>query len=100
MLGAIIGDIVGSRFEFNPTNDYNFELFTEECGFTDDTICTVAIADALLHDYDYGHYLHEWCRKYPNPKGGYGNRFREWVMSDDPTPYNSLGNGYVNTIIM
>ena len=93
MLGAIIGDIVGSRFEFNPTNDYNFELFTEECSFTDDTICTVAIADALLAYKEYGKSLHEWCRKYPNPKGGYGGRFREWVMSDDPQPYNSFGNG-------
>lgn len=45
MLGAIIGDIAGSRFEFNPTNDYNFELFTRDCGFTDDTICTVARFD-------------------------------------------------------
>lgn len=93
MLGAIIGDIVGSRFEFNPTNDYNFELFTEECDFTDDTICTVAIADALINDSDYGKSLHDWCRKYPNPKGGYGGRFREWVMSNNPKPYNSFGNG-------
>lgn len=93
MLGAIIGDIVGSRFEFNPTNDYNFKLFTDECSFTDDTICTVAIADALLHDKDYGESLHDWCRRYPNPKGGYGGRFREWVMSDNPKPYNSFGNG-------
>ena len=48
MLGAIIGDIVGSRWEFNPTNDYNFELFSGECGSTDDSICTVAVADSLL----------------------------------------------------
>ncbi len=48
MLGAIIGDIVGSRFEFNPTNDYNFELFSPQCSFTDDTICTIAIADATF----------------------------------------------------
>ena len=68
MLGAIIGDIVGSRFEFNPTNDYNFELFTEECSFTDDTICTVAIADALLAYKEYGKSLHEWCRKYGSPE--------------------------------
>lgn len=49
MLGAIIGDIVGSCWEFNPTNDYNFELFSDKNSFTDDTICTVAVADALLH---------------------------------------------------
>jgi len=93
MLGAIIGDIVGSRFEFNPTNDYNFELFTDECGFTDDTICTFAIADALLNGRDFGESLHEWCRLYPHPKGSYGGRFAQWVHSDNPQPYGSYGNG-------
>ena len=93
MLGAIIGDIAGSRFEFNPTNDYNFKLFTEECGFTDDTICTCAVADALLNDKDYGDALHEWCRKYPHPMGGYGGRFAQWVRSENPQPYGSYGNG-------
>lgn len=48
MIGAIIGDIVGSRFEFNNTDDLNFELFTDECSFTDDSICTLAIAYALV----------------------------------------------------
>ena len=93
MLGAIIGDIVGSRFEFNPTNDYDFELFTDECSFTDDTICTIAVADALLKGIDYGKSIHTWCRRYPNPMGGYGISFRKWVMSDNPQPYNSYGNG-------
>lgn len=93
MIGAIIGDIVGSRFEFNPTNDYNFELFGEGCSFTDDTICTIAVADAILRGQDYGESIHEWCRRYPYPKGGYGGRFRQWVMSDNPRPYGSFGNG-------
>lgn len=93
MLGAIIGDIVGSRFEFNPMNDYNFELFGESCAFTDDTICTIAVADAILRGLDYGESIHKWCRKYPNPKGGYGGRFCQWVMSDEPQPYGSFGNG-------
>ena len=94
MLGAIIGDIVGSRWEFNPTNDYNFELFSEKNGFTDDTICTVAVADAILHGSDdYGKFIHKWCRKYPNPMGAYGGRFHQWVMSDNPKPYGSFGNG-------
>ena len=93
MLGAIIGDIVGSRFEFNPTNDYNFELFTNECSFTDDTICTIAIADALLKRCDFGKSLQQWCRRYPHPMGGYGNSFRKWVHSSNPQPYNSFGNG-------
>lgn len=93
MLGAIIGDIVGSRFEFNPTNDYNFELFSDECSFTDDTICTIAVADAIMRGRDYGDSIHEWCRKYPYPMGGYGGRFNLWVMSDSPQPYGSFGNG-------
>ena len=93
MLGAIIGDIVGSRFEFNPTNDYNFELFSPQCSFTDDTICTIAIADALLKDRDFGDSLHDWCNRYPHPMGGYGGSFAKWVHSTNPQPYNSFGNG-------
>lgn len=93
MLGAIIGDIVGSRWEFNPTNDYNFEWLSKENGFTDDTICTVAVADALLRDRDFGKNIHDWCNRYPNPKGGYGGRFAQWVHSEYPKPYNSFGNG-------
>lgn len=93
MLGAIIGDIVGSAYEFNPTNEYNFEMFKEGSSFTDDTICTIAIADALLKGRDYGESLHDWCRRYLKPKGGFGGRFRRWVESDDPQPYGSFGNG-------
>ncbi len=93
MLGAIIGDIVGSRWEFNPTNDYNFEWLSNENDFTDDTICTVAVADALLHGRDFGESIHDWCNRYPRPMGGYGGRFAQWVRSDNPKPYFSLGNG-------
>lgn len=104
MLGAIIGDIVGSRFEFNSTNDYHFDLFAPECSYTDDTICTIAVADAILHaDHSalstlhsplpYGEYIHRWCRRYPHPMGGYGQSFARWVRSDHPQPYNSFGNG-------
>ena len=93
MIGAIIGDIVGSRWEFNPTNDYGFEWLSEENGFTDDTICTVAVADALLHDKDFGESIHDWCNRYPHPMGGYGGRFAQWVHRDNPQPYNSFGNG-------
>lgn len=94
MLGAIIGDIVGSRWEFNSTNDYNFELFSDKNSFTDDTVCTIAVADAILHGSDdYGKFIHKWCRKYPNPMGGYGGRFQRWVESDNPKPYGSFGNG-------
>ena len=59
MLGAIIGDIVGSRWEFDPTNDYDFEMFSEENSFTDDTVCTIAVADAIAKGRDYGESIHE-----------------------------------------
>ncbi|SFW42315.1 ADP-ribosylglycohydrolase [Prevotellaceae bacterium HUN156] len=93
MLGAIIGDIVGSRWEFDPTNDYNFEWLSKKNGYTDDTICTIAVADALLNERGFGESIHDWCNRYPNPMGGYGGRFAQWVHSDNPQPYNSFGNG-------
>jgi len=93
MLGAIIGDIVGSRWEFDPTNNYDFKWLSSENGFTDDTICTVAVADALLKGRDFGESIHEWCNRYPHPMGGYGGRFAQWVQSENPLPYNSFGNG-------
>lgn len=93
MIGAIIGDIVGSRFEFNNTNRTDFELFTPECSYTDDTICTIAVADAILKGKIYKESLLEWCRKYPNPKGAYGGSFAQWIHTADPQPYNSFGNG-------
>lgn len=93
MLGAIIGDIAGSSYEFDNTSDYNFPMFTHEKDFTDDTICTVAVADAILRRVDYQSSLRHWCRKYPHPKGEYGSYFLNWVMRPDPYPYNSFGNG-------
>ena len=93
MLGAIIGDIVGSRFEFSEPPQKGFELFTDECDYTDDTICTIAVADAILNGKSYRDALLEWCRRYPNPKGSYGGKFYKWIFSADPQPYGSLGNG-------
>ena len=93
MLGAMIGDIVGSKYEFNNTFDYDFEMFGEGCDFTDDTICTMAIADAILNGRSYQESLLDWCRRYPSPKGAYGGRFAGWIRSLDPQPYNSFGNG-------
>jgi len=93
MLGAIIGDIVGSRFEFNNHLSTDFDLFTPECDFTDDTICTIAVADALLKDIPFAESLRYWCRKYPHPKGSYGGSFFCWLSSENPQPYNSFGNG-------
>ena len=100
MLGAIVGDIVGSRFEFNNTDLYDFELFTQESSYTDDTICTIAIADAINRrntrkdgDPCYAANLLRWCRKYPNPMGGYGGSFARWIYQEFAQPYNSFGNG-------
>ena len=93
MLGAMIGDIAGSKYEFNNTFDYDFEMFGEGCDFTDDTICTVAIADAILNGRSYQESLLDWCRRYPSPKGAYGGRFAAWICSLNPQPYNSFGNG-------
>jgi len=99
MLGAIIGDIVGSRFEFENIRTKNFELFAEDCQVTDDSIMTLAVAKALLAcDGDWqqlGHntvkYMQEIGRKYPYC--GFGGMFVNWVFSDKPAPYNSFGNG-------
>ena len=66
---------------------------SDKNGFTDDTICTVAVADALLQGRDFGESIHDWCNRYPSPMGSYGGRFGQWVRSDNPQPYNSFGNG-------
>ena len=93
MIGAIVGDVIGSRFEFNNTQNYNFQLFADDCSFTDDTICTIAIMDAIVSGKSYKEALLEWCRQFPHPMGGYGGSFAAWIRSDDPQPYNSFGNG-------
>lgn len=93
MIGAIIGDIVGSTREFANTFDYNFELFPRGSSYTDDTICTIAIADAILKGKSYESSLLHWCRMYPTPKGSYGGSFGAWVRSKNPQPYDSFGNG-------
>ena len=93
MIGAIIGDIIGSDYEFNNTSDYHFPFFEEGTDFTDDTICSIAIADAILNKMDYQTAMRKWCRQFPHPKGEYGSFFLNWVMRPDPYPYNSYGNG-------
>ena len=93
MLGTIIGDIVGSVYEFDNHRAKDFTpLFHPEAFFTDDTVCTVAIADALIHDKDPASTLRGWCRRYWD-NGGWGQRFAEWIATDGMGPYNSLGNG-------
>lgn len=108
MLGAIIGDIAGSRFEFNNHRSKDFELFTDACFATDDSIMTLAVAKALmdavkqepeLESEAFHTRLGALCvthmqtigRRYPNC--GFGGRFQRWVFSEHPEPYNSFGNG-------
>jgi ADP-ribosylglycohydrolase len=95
ILGAVSGDIIGSVYEFHNVKRKDFELFTPETTFTDDSILTVATMEALLSGEttagDYKHLYQSYGRKYPNR--GWGNRFHYWIHSDDPEPYNSWGNG-------
>lgn len=91
MIGAIAGDIIGSRFEGSRAKDTDFPLFHHSCRFTDDTVCTLAVASALLDDRDFARHLRALCRRYPN--AGYGGMFRKWLQSNDAEPYGSWGNG-------
>ena len=99
MIGAIIGDIVGSRFEWNNIKSKNFEFLTYKCFPTDDSVMTLALAKAvLISKPDYSDLsqnavecMQSVGRNYPDC--GYGGGFRKWMFSDDPKPYNSYGNG-------
>ena len=99
MLGAIIGDIIGSRFEFSGETEKDFDLFNEYSFFTDDTVMSCAIAKALLEcNGDYAQLsakavacMQELGQKYPDR--GYGGQFLHWLDEKDPQPYNSYGNG-------
>jgi len=96
MLGAIIGDIVGSTWEFRPIKSKDFPLLTEANSYTDDSILTCAVADALLNDREPAEALREWARqiRIPQGVGGYGARFVRWVTAPAiQPPYNSYGNG-------
>lgn len=93
MLGAIIGDIVGSVYEFNNYKAKDFDpFFHPECFFTDDTVCTAAVAESLTRHIDPAVSLREWGRRYWE-NGGWGMRFAQWLGSDDEGPYDSFGNG-------
>jgi type I restriction enzyme M protein len=100
MIGAIIGDIVGSRFEFDFNNikTKEFDFFHEDCEWTDDSLMTVAVAAAIMKWRDEGGDLRQAATEsmrtfaQANPCG-YGSRFRDWLGADNPKPYNSWGNG-------
>ena len=91
MLGAIAGDIIGSVYERNNVKTTEFDLFTPDSRFTDDTVLTVAIADSILHDKDYAIALRDWALQFPF--AGYGGSFKKWTVGILPGPYNSWGNG-------
>src|SRR6516164_2779428 len=91
MLGAIAGDIIGSRFEGHRNPPLEFELFHPHCRFTDDSVCTLAIADALLSERDFAASLRAFVRRHP--RRGYGGMFIEWALRDDAPAYGSWGNG-------
>jgi len=91
MIGAIAGDVIGSVFEGAPPQPKDFPLFAPSSTFTDDTVLTVAVANAILEGHDYAASLHRWGRRYP--RAGYGGMFYQWLVMDEPKPYNSYGNG-------
>lgn len=98
ILGAIIGDTIGSIYEFDPTKDYNFKLLDERMEYTDDSIMTIAVADWILHDHMQSHSdlekrMRYWGNKYRYPMGGYGGIFTAWLYREDMGAYNSWGNG-------
>jgi ADP-ribosylglycohydrolase len=91
MLGAIAGDIIGSVYEASPVKTTDFDLFSPRSRFTDDTVLTVATAEALLGDGDYAGGYRRYGHAYPN--AGYGGGFYRWLLNEDAGPYNSWGNG-------
>lgn len=102
MYGAILGDMVGAPYEFNRGNkSKNFEMFNDGVKFTDDTVMTIAVADALIGispDLEDDaikaaliHSMQTWGKKYP--WAGYGQKFFLWLGSKNPQPYGSWGNG-------
>ena len=98
LLGAICGDIVGSSYEFHPTKQYHFDMMLDDMEFTDDSICTVAVAEWLLLDSNRSidelkYAFKRWAFRYPNPKGSYGAGFNRWLKDIYARPYNSYGNG-------
>lgn len=91
IIGAVIGDVIGSVFEWNNIKTTDFDLFNPKCDFTDDTVLTIAVADCILNKKDFAKTIWEYGRKYRGR--GYGGSFRKWLKEDKPKPYGSFGNG-------
>lgn len=91
MKGAIVGDVIGSYFEHFPTKYTDFDLYSENSFFTDDTVLTVAVADWILNGGDLQSYFHDYVDRYPGV--GYGATFLNWARCRETEPYGSWGNG-------
>ncbi len=94
MFGAIVGDIIGSVYEWHNIKTKDFPLFRDDCSFTDDTVMTCAVAEGLMNGGeadDFINAMKKYGRMYPN--AGYGGRFSRWLVSSTREPYNSFGNG-------
>lgn len=91
MLGAIAGDIIGSVYEARPVKSKDFPLLSRGCRFTDDSVLTAAVADAILYNADYTDKFHEYFGRYPD--AGFGGSFMQWAMTRSRQPYYSFGNG-------
>lgn len=98
LMGAILGDITGSIYEFDPHKQTDIALQDERMDYTDDTIMTIAVADWIINDKKHTKdvlvdRMKQWGHKYPHPMGAYGNMFAQWLRDNNPRPYNSWGNG-------
>jgi len=91
MLSAMIGDIVGSVYEWHNIKTKDFPLFSKRCFFTDDTVLTAATAQAIFYGMGFSEAYQDFARRYPGR--GYGGNFSQWIWTEDPQPYNSWGNG-------
>jgi ADP-ribosylglycohydrolase len=91
MIGAIAGDIIGSVYERHGIKSKDFPLFSQGCRFTDDSVLTIALADAIITGTGYEKLMKEYYHRYVH--AGYGSMFRRWAQDPDSRPYNSFGNG-------
>ena len=94
IIGAILGDIAGSQYEFRKPMDLDYkncDLFTDKCSFTDDTVMTLAAKEAVMSRNDFSTYYRKFGRKYPDV--GYGQMFDEWIFDNNAEAYGSYGNG-------
>ena len=91
IIGAIAGDIIGSVFEWDNIKTVKFDLFCQSSTFTDDSVLTLATMSALINNTGYSQTYYSFGNKFHNK--GYGHNFRSWLISDNPKPYNSWGNG-------